>query len=140
MLTEKPVLSFSDQRTKCIVCTASIACITEIMEKTNLRQLFIISHIMYIRILFIWLACAWKSYNDCAYSLRVMLLKYTQIINSILLLANYLPCRLMASNSKVNLRVFVVLSAAGIFSLYPLLFRSTGKKENFQSRCKFYSK
>lgn len=36
----------------------------------------------------------------------------------------------MASNSRVNLRVFVVLSAAGIFSLYPLLFRSTGKQLN----------
>ncbi|KAL9549308.1 hypothetical protein MBANPS3_005264 [Mucor bainieri] len=36
-----------------------------------------------------------------------------------------IPYGLMASNSKVNLRVFVILSAAGIFSLYPLLFRST---------------
>ncbi|KAK4517096.1 Serine/threonine protein kinase [Mucor velutinosus] len=36
-----------------------------------------------------------------------------------------IPYGLMASNSKVNLRVFGILSAAGIFSLYPLLFRST---------------
>ncbi|KAG2197180.1 hypothetical protein INT46_005155, partial [Mucor plumbeus] len=36
-----------------------------------------------------------------------------------------IPYGLMASNSRVNLRVFVILSAAGIFSLYPLLFRST---------------
>jgi alpha-1,3-glucosyltransferase len=33
----------------------------------------------------------------------------------------------MAANSKANLRVLVVLSAAGIFSLYPLLFLSAGK-------------
>ncbi|KAG1079557.1 hypothetical protein G6F42_023704 [Rhizopus arrhizus] len=36
-----------------------------------------------------------------------------------------IPYGLMASNSKINLRVFVILSAAGIFSLYPLLFKST---------------
>ncbi|KAI8644519.1 glycosyltransferase family 57 protein [Parasitella parasitica] len=35
-----------------------------------------------------------------------------------------IPYGLMASNSRLNLRVFVILSAAGIFSLYPLLFTS----------------
>ncbi|KAG2195064.1 hypothetical protein INT47_003930 [Mucor saturninus] len=35
-----------------------------------------------------------------------------------------IPYGLMAANSKVNLRVLIVLSAAGICSLYPLLFRS----------------
>jgi alpha-1,3-glucosyltransferase len=35
----------------------------------------------------------------------------------------------MAANSKANLRILVILSAAGIFSLYPLLFQPTGKKK-----------
>lgn len=34
----------------------------------------------------------------------------------------------MAANSKANLRVLIILSAAGICSLYPLLFRSAGKR------------
>ncbi|EIE79119.1 hypothetical protein RO3G_03824 [Rhizopus delemar RA 99-880] len=33
-----------------------------------------------------------------------------------------IPYGLMAADSKLNLRAFVILSAAGIFSLYPLLF------------------
>ncbi|KAI8380155.1 glycosyltransferase family 57 protein [Blakeslea trispora] len=36
-----------------------------------------------------------------------------------------MPYGLMAANSQINLRIFVVLSLAGIFSLYPLLFHST---------------
>lgn len=39
----------------------------------------------------------------------------------------YAPYRLMAADSKLNLRAFVILSAAGIFSLYPLLFHPAGK-------------
>jgi hypothetical protein len=33
----------------------------------------------------------------------------------------------MAANNKANLRVLVILSAAGIYSLYPLLFHPAGK-------------
>ncbi|KAI8053182.1 glycosyltransferase family 57 protein [Gilbertella persicaria] len=36
-----------------------------------------------------------------------------------------IPYGLMAAYSKVHLRVFVILSASGIFSLYPLLFHAT---------------
>ncbi|KAI8350594.1 glycosyltransferase family 57 protein [Choanephora cucurbitarum] len=36
-----------------------------------------------------------------------------------------LPYGLMAANSQIHLRIFVVLSSAGIFSLYPLLFHAT---------------
>lgn len=35
-----------------------------------------------------------------------------------------IPYGLMAVNSKANLRILVILNAAGIFSLYPLLFHS----------------
>lgn len=33
----------------------------------------------------------------------------------------------MAANSKANVRILIILSGAGIFSLYPLLFHSAGK-------------
>lgn len=36
----------------------------------------------------------------------------------------------MAANSKANLRALIILSAAGIVSLYPLLFQPTGKEDN----------
>lgn len=36
----------------------------------------------------------------------------------------------MAANSKASLRVLIIMSAAGIVSLYPLLFQSTGKEDN----------
>lgn len=36
----------------------------------------------------------------------------------------------MAANSKANLRTLIILSAAGIVSLYPLLFQPTGKEDN----------
>ncbi|CEG78607.1 Putative Alpha-1,3-glucosyltransferase [Rhizopus microsporus] len=38
-----------------------------------------------------------------------------------------IPYGLIATDSKLNLRAFVILSIAGIYSLYPLLFQPTGK-------------
>ncbi|RUP43420.1 hypothetical protein BC936DRAFT_137204 [Jimgerdemannia flammicorona] len=36
-------------------------------------------------------------------------------------------CSLMATNSRESLKIFVILSVAGIFSLYPLLFNVAGE-------------
>ena len=48
-------------------------------------------------------------------------------LDSMQLSSHLLPnSRLMAVNSKANLRILVILSAAGIFSLYPLLFHAAG--------------
>jgi alpha-1,3-glucosyltransferase len=46
---------------------------------------------------------------------------------------------LIATNSKANLRVLVILSAAGIYSLYPLLFHPSGTTiEHFDSLTYIY--
>jgi hypothetical protein len=35
----------------------------------------------------------------------------------------------MAANTKKHLKIFIILSASGIFSLFPLLFQSAGTSQ-----------
>lgn len=69
------------------------------------------------------------------FSLSLFLLgKYKVMSTSHFKLTDELLCSLMAVKSKLHLRAFIILSVAGVYSLFPLLFHVAGKHKHMKRR------
>lgn len=119
---------------RCMHChndihSLSVGCFAKTMEITYYWQFHWITHSVWICIVSFWMARAWKGHSHCPYSF--------QASNKFMYPHSFkltLESSLMAVKSKLHLRAFIILSVAGVYSLFPLLFHVAGKHKHIVRR------